>query len=405
MDLAITPDPAGSWSYVVESGANFRVQVGGANGLAYLNGAGLLPVTVGGTGIGSYTANNYIRALNSTTLEQRTPAQVLADIGASSDTGVVHLAGTETITGSKTFSSPLLVQTTSDTGFAVDKTGAATNGGMRFTTTSGSVYVGHGAANTFAVGSAATLAAGNWFNVNASGATFSVNVSAGNNRLTAQQHAGPTTSIEVGPTSSGTLFLQPNGVGSSVGQVSVQTSGTTFGHGITVGGTSGITGTLTVTGPIVTTGVASLFTFVDRTSARTWGWYGTGDIARLYNGGGDIITVGATGNLVATGNVTAFSDKDLKSGVKTISGALDLVCSMRGVSFTRKDTGDQSVGVIAQEMEEVLPQVVIHEGKYKSVNYGAIVGPLIEAIKELRAIVDRQDALLAKLYNTGPVTT
>src|SRR5690606_22997296 len=45
--------------------------------------SGVFPVARGGTGISSYTAGNYIRAASSTTLEQRTPAQVLSDIGAA----------------------------------------------------------------------------------------------------------------------------------------------------------------------------------------------------------------------------------------------------------------------------------------------------------------------------------
>jgi len=63
--------------------------------------SGTLAVDRGGTGIGSYTANNYIRALNATTLEQRTPAQVLADIGAAaaSHTHTASQISDSTVTG------------------------------------------------------------------------------------------------------------------------------------------------------------------------------------------------------------------------------------------------------------------------------------------------------------------
>ena len=54
---------------------------------------------------------------------------------------------------------------------------------------------------------------------------------------------------------------------------------------------------------------------------------------------------------------------------------------MRGVYFDKE--GKASVGVIAQEMEKILPEVVF-DGEYKSVAYGNIVGILIEAIKELK---------------------
>jgi hypothetical protein len=97
-----------------------------------------------------------------------------------------------------------------------------------------------------------------------------------------------------------------------------------------------------------------------------------------------------SGNLTMAGNVTAYSDGRLKDNVATVANALDLVGQMRGVTYTRKDTGEAGVGVIAQEMLEVLPQVVqqgIGDDDTLSVAYGNLVGVLIEAIKELTARV------------------
>jgi len=88
------------------------------------------------------------------------------------------------------------------------------------------------------------------------------------------------------------------------------------------------------------------------------------------------------GNWTAVGNVTAYSDERLKENIKTIPNALETVKKLRGVSFNRKDFAGKGIGVIAQEIEQVLPEVVV-EGEYKSVSYGNIVGLLIEAIKEL----------------------
>jgi hypothetical protein len=89
--------------------------------------------------------------------------------------------------------------------------------------------------------------------------------------------------------------------------------------------------------------------------------------------------------VTASGNVTAFSDERLKTNVRTIEGALDKIEAMRGVYFDKD--GKQSVGVIAQEIEKILPEVVqVHEAtSYKSVAYGNITAVLIEAIKELAA--------------------
>jgi len=103
------------------------------------------------------------------------------------------------------------------------------------------------------------------------------------------------------------------------------------------------------------------------------------------------------GNWVSTGNVTAYSDARLKTNVKTIDNALDIVDELRGVSFDWKRSGEHSIGVIAQEVEKVLPELVVTgEAKnpdteeieeFKSVDYGKMVGVLINAIKELRAEV------------------
>jgi hypothetical protein len=77
----------------------------------------------------------------------------------------------------------------------------------------------------------------------------------------------------------------------------------------------------------------------------------------------------------------SLSDARVKTNVITIDKALDKVQAMRGVYFDIE--GKRSVGVIAQEIEEVLPEVVATDN-YKTVAYGNIVGVLIEAIKELK---------------------
>jgi hypothetical protein len=92
------------------------------------------------------------------------------------------------------------------------------------------------------------------------------------------------------------------------------------------------------------------------------------------------------GTIRATSDVIAFSDRRVKENIVTIDNALEKVTKLRGVTYTRKDLDDKStkVGVIAQEVLEVLPEVVSQddEGKY-SVAYGNMAGVFIEAIKEL----------------------
>lgn len=95
------------------------------------------------------------------------------------------------------------------------------------------------------------------------------------------------------------------------------------------------------------------------------------------------------GNVTAAANITAYSDIRLKNNIKTIENALSKTCQLRGVSFDKD--GVAGIGVIAQEIQKVLPEVVLEnndEDKTLSVAYGNIVGVLIEAIKELKAEVD-----------------
>ena len=88
-----------------------------------------------------------------------------------------------------------------------------------------------------------------------------------------------------------------------------------------------------------------------------------------------------TGDITASGTVTANSDEKLKENVITIENALEKVLSLRGVEYDRIDSGDHQIGVIAQEVEKVVPAVVYGD-EIKSVAYANIVALLIEAIKE-----------------------
>lgn len=119
---------------------------------------------------------------------------------------------------------------------------------------------------------------------------------------------------------------------------------------------------------------------------------GTDNVFRIggWSASSNAFQMDGSGNLTMLGNVTAYSDARMKKDVETIDSALDLVSKMRGVRYTRTDTQQRGVGVIAQEMLEVCPEVVqqgIGNDDTLSVAYGNLVGVLIEAIKELRAEV------------------
>ena len=96
-----------------------------------------------------------------------------------------------------------------------------------------------------------------------------------------------------------------------------------------------------------------------------------------------------SGTIRATGDVIAYSDERVKENIKTIDNSLEKVNKLRGVEFNKIGEDKKSIGVIAQEIEKVLPEVVRTDDEgMKSVAYGNVVGVLIEAIKELNKEVE-----------------
>jgi hypothetical protein len=107
------------------------------------------------------------------------------------------------------------------------------------------------------------------------------------------------------------------------------------------------------------------------------------------------------GSITATGYVTAFSDFRLKKNVQPIDDATTLVRRLKGVRFDWKQDGRPAVGMIAQEVQQVLPEVVYENGQGEgedgpilSLAYGNLVGLLVEGLK---AVLDRLDAVEARL--------
>ena len=98
-----------------------------------------------------------------------------------------------------------------------------------------------------------------------------------------------------------------------------------------------------------------------------------------------------TGTARAT-DFIATSDRRVKTDIQTISNALDIVNGLRGVYFTRTGETHRQVGVIAQEVEEVLPEVVhTSVDDLKSVSYGNMVGVLIEALKDVSKRLEKME--------------
>ena len=106
-----------------------------------------------------------------------------------------------------------------------------------------------------------------------------------------------------------------------------------------------------------------------------------------------------TGTLQVEGDVVAYStvissDEKLKDNVETIDGALDKVKQLKGVTFNYKSNGKASGGIIAQDVEKVLPSLIKEQNTldgsdtFKTVDYNGLVGLLIESVKELSNKLD-----------------
>ena len=119
---------------------------------------------------------------------------------------------------------------------------------------------------------------------------------------------------------------------------------------------------------------------------------------RFYTAGAEDMRLEDDGDLHVDGNVVAYSttvsDERLKQNIEKIDSALDKVSQLNGYTFEYKHDGKKSAGVIAQEVEKILPTAVeekrlplqSHDGEvYKTVQYDQLHGLLIEAIKELKA--------------------
>lgn len=139
-------------------------------------------------------------------------------------------------------------------------------------------------------------------------------------------------------------------------------------------------------------------------TARTSLGLGTGDSVQFSSFGVGTAASGTAGEIRATNNITAYysSDARLKKNVVPIANALDILRQIRGVRYDWTDeyiaskggedgvfVRQQDVGVIAQEVEAVFPEIVAENSEgYKAVRYERLVAVLIEAVKELKSEVD-----------------
>lgn len=137
--------------------------------------------------------------------------------------------------------------------------------------------------------------------------------------------------------------------------------------------------------------------YTGSTSLRTTSGFLVDDIGNVGIGVNESTDLPLTYKLEVSGSIRTSaalyqsSDERLKHNIETVDSALTKIISSRGVTFDRNN-GIKEVGVIAQEIQKTIPEVVSKDNSdYLSVNYNGIVGVLIEAIKE-------QDELIQNLY-------
>ena len=139
---------------------------------------------------------------------------------------------------------------------------------------------------------------------------------------------------------------------------------------------------------------------------------------RNYSGGNgdDKISFDNGGNIVAEGNITAYgsvSDERLKENIEVIDNAVDKVKQLKGITFNYKKDGKEGTGLIAQDLEKVLPEAVYtaktlgdhlkdeKEEEHLAINYGNTVGLLVEAIKEQQEQIETLTAKVKELEVKG----
>lgn len=113
-----------------------------------------------------------------------------------------------------------------------------------------------------------------------------------------------------------------------------------------------------------------------------------------------VLTIGRGAGHPVSDSWETYSSRRWKKNIRTLSGALDKVSRLRGVSYDLKDSGKHEIGVIAEEVGRILPELVSYEadGKYASgVDYSRLTAVLIEAVKQQQRDILRAQRELDKL--------
>jgi|688.fasta_scaffold24548_3 hypothetical protein len=181
-----------------------------------------------------------------------------------------------------------------------------------------------------------------------------------------------------------TSFVKSGGTSSQFLKADGSIDSTTYASANTFNGTLNNILTLNTSG----TGLSGIATY-NNASAVT---FTVTSNATSSNTGGTIVARDGSGNFSA-GTITATdfnstSDINLKTNIKPILSPLSKLLQLNGITFNWKKDNRPSVGVIAQEVEKVFPELVNETENFKTVNYDGLIGLLIEAIKEQQQQID-----------------
>jgi hypothetical protein len=103
------------------------------------------------------------------------------------------------------------------------------------------------------------------------------------------------------------------------------------------------------------------------------------------------------GRIFTSDGVTTVSDARIKKDIRVINNSLDKLCSISGYTYTRIDTGNKESGLIAQEVNGILPEVIYNTNTLMTISYGNMTGIIIEAIKELKNKIDDLEKVVYKM--------
>jgi hypothetical protein len=353
-------------------------------------------------GSGNFAAGTVTAALsgNSTTATALATGRTIGMTGdvvwtSASFDGSGNVTGTATIQansvalGTDTTGNYVAVGAVSGTGLS----GSSSSEGGTFTVTSNatnantaSAIVARDGSGNFAAGTITAALTGNASTATTlqtartiGGVSFNgaANINLPGVNTTGNQNTSGSSASCTGNAATATVLQTARTIGgvSFNGSANINLPGVNTGGNQNTSGTSAISTAATVT----TSSAASAFKVpFANTTASTTGNYG------LLQDSTATFTYNPSTNVVEAGTFNTTSDISLKENICTFENAMDVVAGLRGVRFTWKKNGIKTVGLIAQEVEKVLPELIGTNADtgLKSVSYANMVAVLIEAVKE-----------------------